>query len=124
MRRLDQHVARIGQRQQAAATQAGDEIGSHMNVRTGDQAKGNFLFVENHLQVVNSQADGGAGVMIQSREDVRCAGHDRYALRDRRPRHIERHGQVAGPVVDPGQYVAMKIDQRISPGSKMCAARG
>ena len=106
-----QHIARISQRQQATGPQSGDEIGGHMNIGTGDQQKGNFLFVQNDLQVSNGLANGVAGIMIQSRQDVRRAGYDRDVLRDERLGHIERHGKVVGPVVDSRQYVAMKIDQ-------------
>jgi hypothetical protein len=37
--RLDQHVARIGQRHQLTGAQAGDEIGAHMCVGPAHQAQ-------------------------------------------------------------------------------------
>lgn len=88
MRRLNQHVARIGERKQVTRTKSRDETGGHVNIRTSDQAQRDSLLVENGLQMPGSLPDGGARIMIQAGQDMRRAGHDRYALRDRRLRHL------------------------------------
>jgi hypothetical protein len=38
--------------------------------------------------------------VIQARQDVRRAGDHRDALLDRRPRHLQRHVEIAGTVID------------------------
>jgi len=110
VRRFNQHVARVGERQQAAGTQARDEIGDHVDVGAGCKAQGNAFLVENALQALGGFAQRRAGVVVQSREDVRGAGYDRYALGDGGFRHVERNRKVARPIVDTRQDMAMKIN--------------
>jgi len=129
MRRLNQHVARIGKRKQMTRAKTRDEIEGHVSVRTGDQPQRDSFLVENGLQISGSLPDGGARIMIQTGQNVRGAGHYCHALRDGGPRHLQRHRQVASAVVDSRQYVAMKVDHRgtrivASASSNMTVAQG
>lgn len=67
MRRLDQHVAGIGDGKELAGAKARDEIGSHVNVRTGGQPKRDSFFIENILELQGGLPDSRAGIMVQSR---------------------------------------------------------
>ena len=65
MRRFNQHVARIGDGQEMAGTKPGNEIGGHVNVRAGGQAKRNSLLIEKFLESLGCLPNGRAGIMIK-----------------------------------------------------------
>lgn len=113
VRRFHQHVARIGDRKQAAGAQTGNKIGAHMNIRTGHEAKRDAFRIERGLKFRDRLPDPGAGIMIKAGEDVGRARHHFHALIHRHFRHLQRHGQVAGAVVQPCQHVAMKVDHSL-----------
>lgn len=57
MWRLDQHVARVGKRENVPRPQSRNEILHDMGVRAGDQTQRDTLNVENMLKFLNGQAD-------------------------------------------------------------------
>jgi hypothetical protein len=71
-----------------------------MDVRAGGQLQRNAVFIERSLKLLYGLANRRARIVIQAGQDVRRAGDHGYALLDRRPRHLQRYGQVAGTVVD------------------------
>lgn len=113
MRRLDQHVARISDRQELARSKPGKEVGSHVDIRSGDQAQRNSVLIEHVLKRPGRLANRWTIIVIETRQDVRRTGKDRYALGDRSLGHRQRDGQIARPVVDPGQDMAMQVDHRV-----------
>jgi hypothetical protein len=98
--RLDQHVAGIGDRKQLAGAKPGNEIRGHMDVSAGGQLQRNAVFVKRILKLFYGLPNRRARIVVQARQDMRRAGDHRYALLDRRPRHLQRDGQIAGTVVD------------------------
>jgi hypothetical protein len=80
MRRLDQHIARIGKRKQMTRAKARGEIRRHVNIRTGNEPQCDSLLVENALQLLHGLPDCGAGIMIEPGQNMRRARHNRDAL--------------------------------------------
>lgn len=87
MRRFDQHVARISNRQNPPRTQSGDKIGRHMGVGASGQAKRNSALIECLLQIPDGLADAAAFVVIETGQDMRRAGHHGNTLGGSRLRH-------------------------------------
>ena len=112
VRRLDQHVARIGNGQETAGSEPRDEIGGHMDIRAADKLKRNPFLIESALKLLDGEPDGRPGIMIKARQNMRGARNRRYPLPGHRFCHGQGYGQIARPVVDPGQDVAMKVDHR------------
>lgn len=83
-----------------SGAQTANKIRNDVDVSAGDEAQGDGLLIQNGLQVVDRLSDLWAGVVIEPRQDVRCAGHDRHAIVDRCACHGERHGDVCGAVID------------------------
>ena len=110
VRRLDQHIAGIGQRNEPSGAQSGHEIRAHMHVRPGDETERDRLGVEPLLQRRHRLPDTRAVIMIKARQNVRRARHGLDALSDRRPGHRKRHANVARPVVEARQHVTVQID--------------
>jgi hypothetical protein len=100
VRRLDQDVAGIGDRKQSAGAKPGHKIGGHMNVSAGGQLEVNAVFIKRNLELFYGLPNRRTRIVVEARQDMRCAGNYRYALLDRRPRHLQRNGQIAGTVVD------------------------
>jgi hypothetical protein len=113
MRRLNQHVARISDRQELARSKSGNEVGGHVDIRTGDQAQRNSVLVERVLQRLSRLANRRPVIVVETRQDVRRTGKNSYALRNRRLGHRQRDGQIARAVVDSGQDMAMQINHRV-----------
>ncbi len=67
VRRLNQHVAGIGDGKELAGAKAGDEIRSHVNVRSSSQPKRDSFFIENILELQGGLPDSRTGIMVQSR---------------------------------------------------------
>ena len=111
VRRLDQHVARIGNGQETAGSEPRDEIGGHMDVRAGDKLQRNPFLIESCLKLLDGEPDVRPGIMIEARQNMWGASNGRYPLPGHRLCHGQRYGQIARAVVDPGQDVAMKVDQ-------------
>ena len=113
MRRLNQHVARISDRQELTRSKPGNEVGSHVNVGAGDQAQRNSILVEHVLERLSRLANRRPLIVIETGQDVRRAGENRYPLGNRGLGHSPRDGQIARPVIDPGQDMAMQINHRV-----------
>ena len=110
MRRLDQHITGIGQRNEPSGAQSGHEIGAHMHVRPGDEPQPDGLGVEPLLQRRDRLPDRRSLIMIKAGQNMGRARHGLDALGNRRLGHRQRHRQVARPVVEPRQHVTMQID--------------
>lgn len=102
MRRFHQHIARISDRQHSSRLQSGNEIGRHVNVGAGGQPKRNSILIKGVLQIHNGFADAIALVVIEARQDMRCAGDHRNALSDGSLRHGQRFVQIACTIVNTG----------------------
>ncbi len=89
MRRLDQHVTRIGDRKEPPRFQSADKIGRHMNIGAGCEAERNSRLVESVLQLHGGVADARSLVVIKPRQNVRRTGDNRDTLVDRGPCHGE-----------------------------------
>jgi hypothetical protein len=87
MRRLDQHVTRIGNRQKPARPETGDEIGRHVDVRAGHEAKRNTVLVENVLKFADRFANRRAGIVVEAGQDMGRTGNNCDSLSHGRFRH-------------------------------------
>jgi hypothetical protein len=87
MRRLDQHIPRVAERQQTACAETGYEIGDHVIVGTRSEAQCDARVVERMLQLRHGLADLRAGIVIKAGQNVRGAGDDKDAVSDGRSRH-------------------------------------
>lgn len=124
VRRFHQDVAQVGDREQAAGTQAAEKIRAYVDIRARHQAESDAFRVEHGLKFCGRLPDRGAAIMVQAGKDMRCACDDLDALIHRRFRHFQRHGQVAGPVVQPRQHVAMKVNHSpLTIGGETCRAQ-
>lgn len=109
VRRLDEDIAGVCEREEVTSTQRRDKIRNDVIVGASDELQRNAVSVQLFLKISNRVADIGAGVMIDAREDMRRAGHDGDAVRNPRARHGERDVQSFGPVVDAWQDMTVQI---------------
>ena len=79
----------------------------------GDQPQGDVRFAQRRGKFVDGPIDERAAIVVDAGEDVRRAGNRRDAVGDRETRHLQRHRDVRGAVVNPRQDVTVKIDQGI-----------
>lgn len=112
--RLDQHIARIGQREQLPTPKAGDEVRNHMIVRAGDKAQGDAVVVEHGLELLHRLADLGTGIVVNAGEDVGGASHMGHAVIDEGAGHGERDGKIRRPVIDARKDVAVQVNHLLS----------
>ncbi len=108
--RLDQDVARVGQRHEMPALQPRNEVGNDVVVRPRNELQPNALNVEDMLQPLHRLADLRTAVVVSAREDMRRARDVRHAIGDKRLRHRQRNRKIARAIVDTGQNMAMQID--------------
>ena len=107
---LDEDVAGVGERDQVAAPEAGDEVGHNVVVRAHHELEADALLVENPLQMLHYLADLRAAIMVNAGQDVGRAGDVGHAVGDESPRHGERHRHVASTVVDTRENMAMEVN--------------
>lgn len=110
MRRLNQDIARFGQRQETTGPQAINKVRHNVDVGPGHETQWNVLVVQDVLEVFDRLADLGTRIVVEPRQDVGRAGDDRHAIVDRGAGHRERDGYVCGAVINARQNVAMQVD--------------
>lgn len=110
VRRLEQDISRIGERQQPARPQAPDQIGNDMHIGARHQAQIYPGLVQMALQSRDRRTDVRTAIVPDARHDMRRAGLHSHAARYCGPGHGERHIEILRPVVDPGQYVTVQIN--------------
>jgi len=103
VRRLEQEISAVGEAEDAAGFQPGDQIGDKMHIGAGGQLQRDVVLVENRLQGLNMLADAGAGVLIVAGHDVGGAGGDGDAVGHRAPRHGQRQVDVRRASSMPGR---------------------
>lgn len=99
VRRLDEDIARVPQRQQVAALQPPDKIRDDVIIGTGHQPQPNALAIESKLQLAHSRTNQRPAVIIDPGHNVRRAGDMRDPVGDQGPGHVERDIEVSGPVI-------------------------
>ena len=113
VRRFQQQVARTGQGRDAAAADALEQAQVQVHVGTFDQAQGDAFLIQLRLQGGDGRHDAVAGVVVQARVDVRGAGHRGDAVGGGHARHVQRHGQIGGAVVDGRQQVVVQVKHAV-----------
>jgi len=88
MRRLDQHVACVGKRENVPRPQSRNEILHDMGVRAGDQTQRDTLNVENLLKFLNGQADSRPRVVEKPGQDMGRACNCPDPVGDPGPSHL------------------------------------
>jgi hypothetical protein len=124
MRGLDQHVARVGERQQAAGSEAGREVRHHVDVGAGDELERDILPRKGQLQCLRCLANLGAAILVEPRQNVRRAGHDGDTVSRRQARHVQRRTKIPRTVVDARQQMAMQVYHAPSAPTLACASSG
>jgi hypothetical protein len=112
--RLDQDIARVGQRHETAGLQAFDEVEHNVIVRSDHQLQRDALRIKDVLQLRNGHADLRTTIMVNTGKDVGRASDVRHAVRDEGLCHRQRDGLIGGAIVDTRQNVAMKVDHGLS----------
>ena len=72
---------------------------------------------ENTLQLSCKLADLRTGVVIEPRENMRCASYGGYAVGGKCSCHIDGGPDIGSSVIDPGKDMAMQINHHALPGS-------
>ena len=115
MRRLDQNVSRVRQRQNPTGPQSADKIWRDVHIGTGNHAQWYSGLVDRELQVVDSSADRRAFIVVHARQDMRRCGHNGNAVGHERLRHAQGHRKICSAIVDAWKDMAMQIDHEGSP---------
>ena len=110
VRRLDQDIARAVERRHITRPQPLDEIRLDMHIRAGNQPQRNSFPGNDILEAHDSASNGGAGVVVKSRQNMRCTHDDCHAICGQQPRHAQRDRDIRGAIIDGRQYVAMQIN--------------
>ena len=110
MRGLNQNIPGIGERKQAARSQAPDKIRNHMDVCPGHQTQRNALLIDYLLKLEGRGSYLRTGVVIKAGKNMRGAGQHGHALRDRLAGYFQRDRGIRRPVVDSWQYMAVKVN--------------
>jgi hypothetical protein len=100
VRRLDENVTRVAQREQPPGLEARDKIGHHMIVGAGNETQGNSFLIERVLQLLDGSPDLRTGVVVQARQNMWSAGDHRNAVSRPRPGHFESDAEIGGSVID------------------------
>ena len=114
VRWLDKHIRRVRERQKAAVLQPRDEIRHDVVVRPRRQSERNSGFIEALLQASNGSPDGRPIILVHTWQDMGGTGDALDALFHVSARHCQACLQIRCPIVDSWQYVAMKIEHRVS----------
>jgi hypothetical protein len=101
-----------------ALTKLGDEILNHMIVSPRNKAKWDTRRIQVPLQLTQLRSNEGAGIIVQTRKNMRCACYAFDTLRHIGARHSYRRRKIGGAVIQARQYVAMQIDHGLN-GSKI-----
>ena len=110
VRRLDENIAGVGERQQMARTQPSYKVLDDVVVGAGNELQRNGMLIERQLQLSHGIDDLGAGVVVDTRKNVWRASNNRYAVIDKGACHLQRDRQITRTIVDARQNVAMQID--------------
>lgn len=110
MRRFDQHVATIGERQQMTTAQPCDEIRDDVVISAGYKLEGNVARPQFFLQILNRDPDVGSAVMEETGQDMGRAGQHRHPVRNRGARHCDSGFEIPCAIVDTRQNMTVKID--------------
>jgi hypothetical protein len=110
VRRLDEYVAGVGKCQKMTRPQSRNKVLNHMVICARHELEGYAMLIERALQLSHGRDDLRAGVVIDARQDVGSARDDVHAVVNECPRHCERDLDVARPVIDARQQVAMQVD--------------
>jgi hypothetical protein len=66
MRRLDQHVARVAEREQPSGLKARNKIRHDVIVRAGNELEGNAFLIEGRLQLAERTPDLRTAIVVQA----------------------------------------------------------
>lgn len=110
VRRLDEHIARVGKGQHLAAAQSRRAIRRDVIVRTRNQPQRNAFPLEHRLQCAGCVANAIGRIVIEPRQDVRRASDDGNTVGNEGARHFKSDAEVGSTIVEAGQNVTMQID--------------
>jgi hypothetical protein len=89
-----------------------DKAGIQVHVGAGQQPQADAGAVQLGLKGGDRAPDAGRIVVIHARIDVRRAGDGADAVVECDTRHLERHVEIGGAVVDGGEQMAVEIEHR------------
>lgn len=110
MRRFDQDITGVREGEEVAGLQSCDKIRHDMIVGPGGQLQRDAFPIKSGLERRAGLPDRCPGIMIETGQNMRRAGEDRYAIGHRRARHGERDGEIGGAVIETGKDVAMQVN--------------
>lgn len=110
MRRLDKHIARVPERQQMPCPQPLDECRNDMIVGTRHQFERNTAFIKLPLKPLDRCADLRAGIVIDARQNMRCARDVGHTLLDEHSGHGQGRRQVRCAIVNSRQQMTVKVE--------------
>ena len=99
VRRFHQHIARVGERQQAARLQPRDKVRHEMHVRASHQLERHALAIKLGLKRGDRLSNLRAGIIVNARHDMRRAGENLYAAGRRLACHGNGNRQIGRAVV-------------------------
>lgn len=109
MWRLDQDVATLCDGEQMSLLQQGNKIRCNVIVRPRDNPEIDARFGQLSIQGLYPALNIRPGIVVEAGQDMGCASHHSDTLIDLHARHLQRHGEVAGAVVDRREEVRMKV---------------
>ena len=115
VRRLDEDVARVGQRQHASVTELRNAVRCNVIVCPRNELQRNVRLVESSLQLADGGANPAIRVLIETGQNVRRACDHGDAVGDERARHIQCCVHIGRAVVDAREDVAVQVDHRLGP---------
>ena len=107
VRRFDEDVSSISQRQQLSRAKLSQEIRNNVVVGPGHEFQRDAPLGDCLLQLNYRLPYLGAGVVIEPRQDMRGAGHNCYAVFSKRSCHIDGGRKIGGSVVDARKDMAV-----------------
>ena len=114
VRRFDQHIQRIRERQKTPFFQAGHEVRGDVIIGAWHHFERNAGLVEALLQQNNSLPDFGAGVWVHAWHDMGSAGDAHDALLRKSTSHRQACLKIGCSVIETWQQMTMKIEHRLS----------
>ncbi len=112
MRRLHEHIARVGERQQSTRFESRDEIRHEMDIGACHQLQGDALAIELGLESRHGLTNLRTGIVVDAGHDMRRAREHLDPAGRRLTRHGDGHREVGRAVVYAGKNMAMKIIHR------------
>jgi hypothetical protein len=107
VRRFDEDVSSISQRQQLSRAKFSQEIRNNVVVGPSHEFQRNPLLGDRLLQMNYRLPYLGAGIVIEPGQDMRRARHNCYAVFSKRFCHIDGGREIAGSVVDARKDMAV-----------------